>query len=107
MTAAVVCAAGRDHTVKAFDFADQEAVSRDAETRGTGLARQGKCANGDNLATTWVLNKITQGALVCGHDQDQSYVFWTQSKDLAAFQLDGDATAGSSLYRFWLGFEPV
>ncbi|OHV33220.1 hypothetical protein BBK14_15605 [Parafrankia soli] len=61
----------------AFAFPDQAARSRDAQARGAGLSRAGRCA-----------------------------IYWTHNSDLIGFRID-DAADGTSLYSFWLGFEPI
>ncbi|SQD99748.1 MULTISPECIES: hypothetical protein [unclassified Parafrankia] len=106
VTAAVVCSAGNEHSVQAFAFPDQAARSRDAQARGAGLSRAGRCANGDDLASTWVFNNVIQGDLICVHEQDRYAIYWTHNSDLIGFRID-DAADGTSLYSFWLGFEPI
>lgn len=83
------------------------AMSRDAQARGAGLSRDGKCANADDVASTWVAGYATQGDLICLHEQDRYVIYWTHYSDLVGFRIDDDAADGSSLYKFWLGFEPL
>lgn len=106
--AAVTCiSTGEKHAVAAFSFFDADSLAQFTKTRDDEVTDSGSCKNGKDHVGRWNYTGETaeQGALICGHENGDFYIYWTYDADLVAFiTFDED---GRGLYEWWTDFDAL
>jgi hypothetical protein len=106
--AAVTCiSTGEKHAVAAFSFFDADSLAQFTSTRDDEVTDSGSCKNGKDHVGRWNYTGETaeQGALICGHENGDFYIYWTYDADLVAFiTFDED---GRALYDWWTDFDAL